>query len=278
MENLKATIIALLLFVLIVAGIFYINYLDVKAYEDIVWVAKEFSYFLMLGEPRGMRHWASKELIKRIEKTKYHFIEAYSPSPEEGYKQYDYEHHAMSIPKQEDLDIVSLKSFGSTVVCTCALTYPTIMIYSVVLEPSPIRTYWENLLENMHFVPVLGNYVEHSEYKTRWHVVDYYTQSDYAGYVKNDNENLKLLLELSPSLEASYWKENAEQFTKHSFDYYENINKKAKEQEEEWAKNEIIRQNKDAADLINRHIWTSINKEEERADEELLIKYYEKAK
>jgi hypothetical protein len=258
MENLKALFIALLLFFFIVAGVLYVNHIDVKTYEDMINVGKAFSYYLMLGEADGMKRWASKELIKKIDKRKHEKVEV---------NQVDY----------EDLDIANLRVFGNTVVCTYALRYPAIMIYSVVLEPNPIRTYWEKAMFSLNSIPVLERFVENPKYKTRWYVVEYYTESNFAQYAKEDLEEFNFVSQLPVSLEGSYWEEWGNlQFGDES--KWEILRKTAEMQEAKWSKDELLKQYGATSSLIKQHIWTIADQKQRAMEEKLLRKYLEKAK
>ncbi|MFA4966820.1 MAG: hypothetical protein WC624_01205 [Candidatus Margulisiibacteriota bacterium] len=258
MEKLKLLTMTLLLFFFIVASVLYVNLIDVKTYEDMIDVGKVFSYCLMIGDADGMKRRASNELIKKIDKRKYEQVE-------ENQDDYD------------GLEIANLRAFGNTVVCTYALRYPAIMIYSVVLETNPIRTYWEKARFFLSSTPILERFIESPKFKARWYVVEYYTESNYAQYTKEDLKEFNLISQLPASLEGSYWKE----WDKLLFgdeSKLEILLNAAEMQEAKWSKEEIIKQYRATASLIKQHILTIWNQKQKVTEEKLLREYLEKAK
>lgn len=270
----KNIIIIVFLCVVIATGYLVLGNSDVRKYEDPIYVGKTFTWCLMLGRTEGMEYLSSKEMATQIANTTYKRVKEIESGVVVGGDVI----YAGTPSPFGDFDLVSYEKYGDTIVSTFGSNDP-VLVYSVVMKPGGKVSDWEQIQTTMSRIPFVNMVFKYPLFlKTRWEVTNYYTQSDYANYIEEDDKRFAAEAKMPSQIEKEYNAARYATIDESLGRRYEAEGMVANRQEMHWEKKTLKKQHDSAEKLIREHAYTRSIEEENRQETVLLKKYLLKGK
>jgi hypothetical protein len=238
----KSLMVAFIIIALIPLIFIADNYFK-SDYKDPFRVAKAFSYSYMTKNTKNMKSWASKKVYHKIDQL--HYLH-----PVENFGQNDW----------GNFKLVCFRRLGDTIVSTCAYDQfeKSPFLYSTTLEPVGPLSLWEKSKDFIYYkLPLGGKLVDFPFPEKRWLVVDFFSTDEDAYekhvdvFVNKANKDPKTLLS-EMLIDADKAIEEVERRCS-----YEN----------EWGKEEKVRQNEEMKSLYDCYKGLHTNNPEEHSSE-----------